>query len=109
MSGRRDLSSRAWKAQSARVLARDGACVDCTTSEDLTADHLEPFSVRKGRLEDESGRVWGDLEVAATYSDEELVTRCRSCNSTKGNRVGVRLDYRAAGWFEDPEERVAIL
>lgn len=100
MAGRKDLASRAWKAQSGRVVARDGMCSDCGTSEDLTADHIEAFEVRKQRLEEETGRTWGDLEVAATYSDDELITRCRSCNSRKGARVGVRLDYRAAGWFD---------
>ncbi len=108
MAGRKDLASRAWKAQSGRVVARDGMCSDCGTSEDLTADHIEAFEVRKQRLEEETGRTWGDLEVAATYSDDELITRCRPCNSRKGARVGVRLDYRAPGWFDEPETPLAV-
>lgn len=108
MAGRKDLASRAWKAQSARVITRDGMCCDCGSAEDLTADHVEAFEVRKRRLEDETGRTWTDVQVGETYSDEELVTRCRPCNSRKGARVGVRLDYRAPGWFEPLETDIAV-
>lgn len=101
MANRSDLTSRAWKAQSARVKARDKACVDCGTTDDLTVDHVEPFDVRKKRLAAEYGREVTDREVAATYSDDELVTRCRSHNSRKGKRETIRVDYRAPGWFPD--------
>jgi 5-methylcytosine-specific restriction endonuclease McrA len=100
MAGRSDLSTRAWKAQAARVKARDGACVDCGTTEDLTVDHLEAVKVRAARLEAETGQAWTTAQVSKTYSDEELVTRCRSHNSSKGAKLGpIRLDYRAPGWF----------
>lgn len=99
MSGRKDLSTRAWKAQSARVVARDGQCVDCHATEDLTADHIEPFAVRRARMSAELGRPVTDAEVAATYTDDELVTRCRKHNSAKGKNTLIRLDYRAEGWF----------
>lgn len=100
MSARSDLTTRAWKAQRDRVIARDGACIDCGTTEDLTADHLEAVKVRRARLEAETGREWTTAEVAKTYTDDELVTRCRSHNSSKGAKQGpVRLDYRAPGWF----------
>lgn len=108
MTPRQDLGTRAWKAQSARVTARDGACVDCGSTEDLTADHLEAFKVRKQRLEAETGRAWTDAQVAKTYSDDELVTRCRKHNSSKGTRVAVRIDYRAPGWFTSPSKNAAV-
>jgi len=100
MSARSDLTSRAWKATTARIKARDGACVDCGTTDDLTVDHLEAVEVRRARLEAETGREWTVAEVAKTYTDDELVTRCRKHNSQKGASAGpVRLDYRAPGWF----------
>ncbi len=109
MGARSDLTSRVWKAQSARVTARDGQCVSCGATDDLTADHVEAFKTRKDRLEAETGRAWTDSEVAGSYTDDELVTLCRSCNSRKGAREAVRLDYRAAGWFTHVEEPIPFL
>ncbi len=54
------------------VLARDGhACIDCSTSEDLTLDYLDPLPpIGTG-----------------TQTDDNAVTRCRSCNSRRGATV----------------------
>ncbi len=58
------------RAQRRRVYARDGhRCVDCGTSDDLTLDHIVPLA----------------LEVKRNYRDDELATRCRPCNSRRGN------------------------
>lgn len=84
MSGRADLTTRAWKAQTERVKARDGyRCVSCGREDDLTVDHIEP--VAKTRRTD--------------YADHELVTLCRSCNSSKGDRTLVRITYRNPKWL----------
>lgn len=54
----------------ARVYERDGhACLHCGVTEDLSLDHIYPFSL--------GGRE--------TF--ENLQTLCRSCNSRKGARV----------------------
>lgn len=58
------------RAQRHRVYTRDGSrCVDCGTSSDLTLDHLVPLA----------------HEVKRYYHDHELATRCRRCNSRRGN------------------------
>ena len=46
-------------------------CVDCGSMHDLTLDHLVPLAV----------------EVRAHCSDDELVTRCRRCNSRRRERL----------------------
>jgi 5-methylcytosine-specific restriction endonuclease McrA len=51
------------------VIARDGSCVDCGTTENLSADHVVPVS-RGGER----------------YALENGACRCVSCNSRKGNR-----------------------
>lgn len=57
------------RQQRRRVYARDGyRCIDCGTAEDLTLDHIVPLAVKAKRH----------------YRDDELVTRCRSCNSSRG-------------------------
>lgn len=83
MPGRKDLTTRVWRAQAARVKQRDGhQCQACGSVEDLTVDHINP--------------------VAATgttdYADHELITLCRPCNSRKGARTDARLDYRNPTW-----------
>lgn len=96
---RKDLDTEAWKRQRDRVIARDGMCVDCRSTEALTADHIEPLKARRERLEQETAREWTQAEVSRTYTDDELVTRCNTCNGRKSDREAVRLDYRAPGWF----------
>ena len=49
------------------AIARSPVCVDCGTSEDLTADHIVP-------------RSQGGLNVLTNY-----VVRCRSCNTARRN------------------------
>jgi 5-methylcytosine-specific restriction endonuclease McrA len=56
------------REQRHRVYARDGwRCVDCGRTDDLTLEHVTPLAVR----------------VKASYSDKELATRCRRCNSKR--------------------------
>jgi len=53
-----------------KVYERDGyRCLECGSAEDLTLDHVLPWS-------------WGGLET-----EENLRTLCRSCNSSKGARA----------------------
>jgi 5-methylcytosine-specific restriction endonuclease McrA len=59
------------RTQRARVLARDGhRCVDCRSTDDLTIDHIIPLATGKRH-----------------YRDDELATRCRSCNSRLGGAL----------------------
>lgn len=81
---RKDLDTQAWRRQRQRVIERDGQCTTCGTTEDLTADHIEPFA----------------LTEKDTVTDDELTTLCRTCNGRKSDREAVRLDYRAPGWFD---------
>lgn len=63
------------RGQRRRVYARDGwRCVDCGRADDLTLHHLTPVAVA----------------VKPSYSDEELATRCRRCNSRRWSGRGRR-------------------
>ena len=63
------------RTQRRRVYARDGyACVDCGACADLTLDHAVPLA----------------LEPKPRHRDDELVIRCRSCNSRRGACAAVR-------------------
>jgi 5-methylcytosine-specific restriction endonuclease McrA len=85
MPGRKDLTTRPWKAQTARIKQRDGhQCQACGAVEDLTVDHIVPPSVTG---------IPGD-----EYPDHMLTTLCRPCNSRKGARTDARLDYRNPTW-----------
>jgi 5-methylcytosine-specific restriction endonuclease McrA len=56
------------RQQRHRVYVRDGyRCVDCGRGCDLTLDHIVALA----------------HEVTRHYRDDELVTRCRSCNSSR--------------------------
>jgi 5-methylcytosine-specific restriction endonuclease McrA len=57
------------------VYSRDGhRCRHCGTTDDLTLDHVTPLAVA----------------VASSYSDDEFVTLCRTCNSRRGACAVVR-------------------
>lgn len=67
---RRGLSNQRWQELRATTFDRDGwACVYCGADEDLTCDHVVPL-VRGG-----------------TNDNENLATACRSCNSSKGDKL----------------------
>jgi hypothetical protein len=56
--------------QRQRIYDRDGnACLNCGTTEDLTLDHVHPWS------------------LYGPDTDDNLRTLCRSCNSSKGAKV----------------------
>lgn len=86
-------SGAAWQAQRLRVLNRDGwQCSLCGVDLDpinsnaptgATVDHVEPIAHADSR----------------TYRDDELVSACRKCNSTKQDRALVRLDWHNPRWF----------
>lgn len=60
-----------------RIKLRDGcSCVYCGATERLTVDHLFPFSRRK--------ELVGALDV---HGEDNLVTSCQSCNSSKGDKT----------------------
>lgn len=83
MSPRKDLTTRAWRVQAARIKKRDGyRCQSCGAEHDLTVDHINPVAVTQ-RTE---------------YDDSELITLCRPCNSRKGKRIDQRIDYRNPKW-----------
>lgn len=76
-----------WEAQRQRVLDRDNwECIACRVhleGDNATVDHVEAISLNPGKR----------------YTDDELVSMCRPCNSRKGDRSVVRLDYRNPDWF----------
>lgn len=78
---------KTWEQQRQRVLARDGwRCTRChkeLIGGDATVDHVSPIS----------------LSDSKTYDDSELIAMCRACNSRKGDKILVRLDYRNPSWF----------
>lgn len=56
--------------QRRRIYERDGnACVNCRATDDLTLDHIHPWS------------------LYGPDTDDNLRTLCRPCNSSKGARV----------------------
>lgn len=54
----------------AAVFERDGrSCISCGSTDDLTIDHVQPWS------------------LGGTDDEDNLQVLCRHCNSSKGNRV----------------------
>lgn len=75
---RRGLSNKRWQQIRCEVFERDGwACVYCGSEDDLTCDHVIPL-VRGG-----------------TNDNENLATACRSCNSSKGDKLLCEWERRA--------------
>jgi 5-methylcytosine-specific restriction endonuclease McrA len=75
-----------WEKTRQAVLDRDGwVCTSCGKTLigfDATADHVTP-TVQGGPSE-----AWN------------LVAMCRSCNSSKNDRVLTRTSFWAAGWLD---------
>lgn len=81
MTARRpDLTSSAWKALRLIVLDRDGwMCGSCgkpVEGADATVDHIVPF-----------------VSVEESNHLHNLTTLCRSCNSSKQDRVLARTNW----------------
>ncbi len=71
-----------------RIYARDGfKCVRCGSTVDLTVGHEPPLA--------------SELDPRREYSDDELVTECRSCNSSSGGSVR-RTEPHAAAAPSEP-------
>lgn len=67
---RRGMSDQRWRSLRQRIFERDDyACQYCGCGDDLTCDHIVPL-VRGG-----------------TNDNENLATACRSCNSSKGEKL----------------------
>jgi len=62
------------------VFRRDGGCVDCGTTQDLTLDYIVP------------------LQDGGEMSEDNAVTRCRSHNSSKGRRTSILAHEHARTW-----------
>lgn len=62
--------TREWRENSALAIQRDGQCRRCGSTEDLTGGHPAPVAVVGNRVP----------------SVAEIVTLCRSCNSSDGAR-----------------------
>ena len=72
-------------AQRARVYSRDHhACVHCGKTTDLTIGHIEPL-------------ITALAQGKPHYTDDELQTECRSCNS----RLGGGLSKGGRGFFAE--------
>ena len=65
------ITSREWRKVSRQIRTRDGACVDCGTTEGLTVHHLTPV------------RVAPELGL----DPDNLVTVCRSCHGRRERRA----------------------
>lgn len=62
----------------AAVFARDGyACMQCATTDDLTLDHVHPWS------------------LGGPDTPDNLRVLCRSCNSRKGDRTSPAQQHRS--------------
>lgn len=77
-----------WKAQRKRVLDRDDwVCAYCgkdLVGSDATVDHVVAVK---------------HLGHEYDYNDDELVSACRSCNSSKQDRTIVRRFYLNPKWL----------
>lgn len=86
MTRRPDLTTAAWKKLRLHVLNRDGwQCTSCgrpVEGADATADHIIPF-----------------VSVEESNHMHNLITLCRSCNSTKQDRVQFRLNWVNPRWL----------
>lgn len=75
---RRGIPDRQWQELRRSTFERDEwACVYCGATDDLTCDHVVPL-VRGG-----------------TNDNENLATACRSCNSSKGDKLLCEWERRA--------------
>lgn len=84
---RASAKGAAYDAQRLRVLDRDGwVCTSCgnwlaldhpAPHHDATADHADPIADNPNKI----------------YRDDELSAMCRSCNSSKGARKTVRVNW----------------
>lgn len=83
---RADLTTASWRKLRRLVLDRDGwRCTSCgkpIEGPDATVDHVVPFV-----SESESNVM------------HNLVSLCRSCNSTKQDRVTFRLNWANPKWL----------
>lgn len=74
------IRGRRWQELAGVIKERDGwACVDCGSGEDLTVDHIIPVV---------DLIAWDMAEEA--WNPDNLVTRCRPCNSSKGSGIEAR-------------------
>jgi 5-methylcytosine-specific restriction endonuclease McrA len=63
-------NSPAWRKLRPTIVARDGACVDCSSTVNLTVHHIKPV------------RLAPDLAL----DPDNLVTLCRSCHGRREAR-----------------------
>ncbi|MGK0715137.1 HNH endonuclease [Leucobacter sp. W1153] len=86
MSRRPDLTTTAWKKLRLHVLDRDGwQCTYCgkgIEGFDATVDHIMPFV-----SEEESNHM------------HNLISACRSCNSTRQDRILTRMPWFNKRWI----------
>ena len=86
MNRRPDLTTQAWKKLRQHVLDRDGwRCTSCgkaVEGADGTVDHIIPF-----------------VSVEESNHMHNLITLCRSCNSTKQDRIQFRLNWVNTRWL----------
>ena len=86
MNRRPDLTTAAWKKLRQHVLDRDGwhctSCGKAVEGADATVDHIIPF-----------------VSVEESNHMHNLITLCRSCNSTKQDKVQFRLNWVNARWL----------
>lgn len=87
-----------WDAQRRRVLERDGwTCAYCgrelidgaAGKEGATVDHIEALALY-GKNSNGGARV---------YRDDELISACRGCNSSKGVKALTRTRYLNPKWL----------
>lgn len=77
---RHSIRGRRWQELAEVVKDRDGrACIDCGSGEDLTIDHIIPVA---------DLIAWDMADEA--WNIDNLVTRCRPCNSSKGAGLEAR-------------------
>lgn len=82
---RPDLLTPEWKRLRRAVLERDGwrctACGKAVEGADATVDHVVPYTGPESNVM------------------HNLVTLCRSCNSTKQDRLRARIDWFSRRWL----------
>lgn len=79
-------NDKRWKLARKHTLTRDDhTCVACGAVEDLTVDHIKSL--------DSLLKSGGD-----PFDEDNLRTLCRPCNSRKGSRSTIRVEWIDPAW-----------
>lgn len=77
LNGKETAKSRNWRRKQTKkkTVERDGKCLQCGSTENLTVDHIIPQSLRVN-----------GVRLIGKYNISNFQTLCYNCNTRKGNK-----------------------